>query len=92
MYFDPFKPNGISHCYQLEKRFCFKGGRVVHLYSNFNRTFSKQTVETLIRRHVLWRLVWVCTICLRPTKMMLGLYGLNYVCSTMFFTCSYDTP
>ena len=57
---------------------------MVHLYSNFNRTFSKQTLETLIRRHVLWRLVWICTICLRLTKMMLGLYGLNYVCTTMF--------
>ena len=34
-------------------------------------------METLIRRWVLWRLVWVCTVCLCPTKRMLGLYGLN---------------
>ena len=34
--------------------------------------FYKQTVETLIRR-----LIWVCTVCICPTKRTLGLYGLN---------------
>ena len=33
---------------------------------------------TLIRRHVLWRLIWVCTVCLCHIKRTLGLYGLNY--------------
>ena len=28
----------------------------------------KQTVETLIRHQILWHLIWVCTICLCPTK------------------------
>ena len=28
----------------------------------------------LIRRRVVRRLVWVCTVCLRPTKRTLGLY------------------
>ena len=28
-------------------------------YLNLDRTICKQTVETLIRRRVLWRLVWV---------------------------------
>ena len=30
-----------------------------------------------MRRRILRRLVWVCTICLRPTKMTLGLDGLT---------------
>ena len=52
-----------------------------HFYSNFNGTFCKQRVETLIRsgilqhrRHIL--LIWFCTVCLSPTKRMQGLYGL----------------
>ena len=36
-------------------------------------------METLIRRHVLWRLIWVCAVCLCPTKRMLGLYGLSNI-------------
>ena len=34
-------------------------------------------MENLIRRRVLWRLIWVCTVCLCPTKMTLGLHGLK---------------
>ena len=34
----------------------------------FNRKLCKQTVETLIRRRILWHLIWVCTICLIPQK------------------------
>ena len=52
-------------------------GGIFHLYSNFHRKFCKQTVETLIRRHVLRCLIWVCTVCICPTKRMLGLYGLR---------------
>ena len=44
---------------------------------NFDRTFCKQTVETLIRCRILQRLIWVWTICLRPTKRTPGLYGLS---------------
>ena len=33
-------------------------------------------METLIRCHALRHLVWVCTVCLLPTKRTLGLYGL----------------
>ena len=40
---NPFKPNGISHHNQLEH----------HFYSNFNRTFCKQFVETLIKHRIL---------------------------------------
>ena len=25
----------------------------------------------------MWRLIWVCTVCVRPTKRKLGLYGLS---------------
>ena len=73
-------PNGISHCYQLDESISVLrvGGWIFfHFYSNLGRTICKQTVETLIRRRVLWRLVCVCTVCLRPTKMTLGLYGLR---------------
>ena len=34
-------------------------------------------MKALIRRRVLWRLIWVCTVCLCPENGMLGLYGLN---------------
>ena len=44
---------------------------------NFKSTFCRRTVETLIRRRVLRRLVWVCTVCLCPTNRTLGLYGLR---------------
>ena len=43
-------------------------GGIFHSYSNFNRTFCELTVETLIRRRVLRRLIWVCAVCLCPTK------------------------
>ena len=33
-------------------------------------------METLIRRRVLWRLIWVCTVCLCPTRRTIGLYWL----------------
>ena len=53
------------------------------LYIRFCKqtAFCKQTVETLIRRHVLRLLIWLCTVCLCPTKRTLGLYGLK--CSTL---------
>ena len=34
-------------------------------------------METLVRRRVVRRLIWVCAVCLCPTKRTLGLYGLN---------------
>ena len=75
--FHPFMRNGISHRYQLEQSISvLRGVRwYLNFYSSFNRKLCKQTVETLIRRRILWRLIWVCTICLCPTKMTLGIYG-----------------
>ena len=52
-------------------------GGIFRFCPNSERTFCKQTVETLIRRRVLRRLVWIYTVCLCPTKRTLGLYGLN---------------
>ena len=74
MVFNPFKPNGISNHYQLEQYISVQGmlGGIFHFYSSFNRIFCKQTVETLIRRHILRCLIWACTICLRPTKKVLA--------------------
>ena len=38
-------------------------GGIFHIYSNFKRNFCKQIVENLIRRRVLWRLIWFCIVC-----------------------------
>ena len=79
--FNPFMTNGIAHPYQLEQsisvlRDVMFGG-IFHFYSSFDRKLCKQTVESLIRRHILWRLIWVCTVCLCPTKSAQGIYGLK---------------
>ena len=77
--FNPFMPNGISHRYQLEQSISVL--RDVRWYFSFlfkcNRKVCKQTVETLIRRRILWCLIWVCTVCLCPTKRTLDIYGLK---------------
>ena len=52
-------------------------GGMFHFYSNFKSNFCEQTVENLIRCHILRRLVWFCTVCGCPTKRTLGLYGLK---------------
>ena len=51
-------------------------GGIFHIYSNFNRIFCKQTVENLIRRRLLRRLVWFFIVCRCPTKRTLGLNGI----------------
>ena len=52
-------------------------GVLFHFYSISNRNSCKQTVDTLLRRCVLWHLIWVCSVCQGPQKGMLGLYGLR---------------
>ena len=60
-------------------------GGIFHFHSNFKRNLCKQTVENLIRRRVLRRLIWFCTVCQSPTKRTLGLYGFNtYTCMSIF--------
>ena len=75
--FNPFKPNGISHSHQLHKSIPILRdvSGIFQLYLNFNRTFCKQTVENLIRRRIMRRLISLCTVCPCPTKRTLGLYG-----------------
>ena len=52
-------------------------GGISNFYSKFKRNFCLQTVENLIRRRVLRRLIWFCTVYRCPTKRTLGLYWLN---------------
>ena len=79
-FINPFMPNGISLSYQLDQsisvlKSCWE---VLFIFIQILiRAFCKQTVETLIRHRILWCLIWVCTVCLCPTKRMLGLYGLT---------------
>ena len=73
--FNPFKLNVFYHLNQLDES--ISNFRVVgHFYAKFKRNFCKQTVENLIRCHVLWHLIQFCTVCQCPTKRMLGLCGL----------------
>ena len=53
-------------------------GCIFHFYSKLNRNFCLQTMEDLIRRLVLRRLIWFCTVCPCPTKRTLGLSGLMF--------------
>ena len=59
--------------------FSFYGllGGIFHFNYNYNRNNCKQIVETLIRRRVLRRLIWVCTVYLRSLKRTLGLHELS---------------
>ena len=49
-------------------------GGVFILFKNFNRKNFKQTAETQVRPPLLNHLIWVCTVCICPTKRTLGLY------------------
>ena len=73
---NPFMPNGISHCYGLDKSIPILGllGGILHFIQILKRNFYKQTVENPIRPSILQRLIWFCTVCLCPTKRRLGLY------------------
>ena len=67
--------------------FVLRGVGVIFIFLNFNRTFSKQTVETLIRYRVLLGLIWFCTVYLCPTKRTLGICGLIALYEKMPFPC-----
>ena len=47
--------------------------RLLYLTRNFLQ--FKQTVQTLIRRRVLWRLIWVCTVCQCQVQVLPSLHG-----------------
>ena len=69
----PFPSLSIGRVHLSFKRclVCF-----FHFYHIFDRNSCEQTVQTLIRRRVLRRLIWVCTDCLCPKNMTPCLYGL----------------
>ena len=50
-----------------------------------------KTVETLIRSRVLRRLIWVYTVCICPTKMTLGIYGLIYLSNFQYVLTPWAT-
>ena len=63
-------------------------GVLFHFYSISNRYSCLQTVKTLIKRRILRRLIWICTICLCSKNGMLGLYGLKiFLHSIYIFHC-----
>ena len=66
-------------CVNWTSPFPFQGlvGISFHFYSKLKRSFCEPIVEIQIRRRVLWRLIWVCTVPLCPTKSTLGLYSLR---------------
>ena len=53
----------------------------------YNRKFCKQTVETLDQMPRFWGLIWVCTICIFPTKRTLGLNGLALSTPCFYVFC-----
>ena len=63
----------------LNSVFCF--------YTHFTRIFCKQTLDSLIRCRVMWRLVLICTVCLCPTKKDFRLIWVNlcFRCSDVAF-------
>ena len=61
-------------------------GGVFHFDSNFKRIFCKQTVENLIRRRVLRRVIWFAFVCRCPTKRTLGLFGLSKATHSHIFS------
>ena len=72
--------NGLFHPHQMDVSISKFRGVWHFFYFNFIffRISCKQC-RPLIRRCVLRRLIWVCTVCLGPKKGKLGLYGLSSI-------------
>ena len=62
-------------------------GGILYFYSNFDRTLCKQTVEILIRRRILGRLIWVCSVCLCPQNLDARLKWVSFEQSTIKLDC-----
>ena len=96
------RATGLTHLCRMEfhslinwtSQFPFEGllDDSFHFSSNCDRTFCKQTVETLIRRRIVRRLVWVSTICTCPTKRTLDLNWLMFECSPASIFCEGELP
>ena len=86
---NPFKPNGISHCYQLEQPISNFGGVGGIFLSNFNSRFYKQIVKFLIRHRIIRYLIGICIVCLCLIIETSGLYGLRVInVSSFLHSCS----
>ena len=68
--FNPFKQIGHAYPYQLDQSISVLRcvGAVFNFYSNFDIISCNQTVETLIIRFVLWRLIWFAVFAFVPQK------------------------
>ena len=76
--------------------FEFIGCLVMIFFIKFKSTFCKQTVHNMIRRSILWHLIFFCIDCQTAMEWMQGLYGLltqvvhenlksiAYICKTLF--------
>ena len=54
-------------------------GLFSHFYTIFKGKPCQQTMQTLISRHSMWRLIWVCTVCLGSFNRFPGKNGLNQI-------------
>ena len=85
-------PGGLVHSYQLDELISnFRGAWCTFPFLSyfFDRNSRQLTVETQIRRRVLRRLIWVCTVYLCPKNGTLCLYGLKVLKTgqTLFMRC-----
>ena len=87
---NPFMPSGLFYFGQVH--FLYKGCLVSFYYCHVLRKYLNlmPTVQTLIRRSVLRRLIWVYNVCQCPFYATLGLYCLFYnsVTSPLFLSNS----
>ena len=68
--------NQPMHAFIMTNPFRTKGllDSNLQFHSNSKSTFCKQIVQNLIRRRVLWCLIWFYTVCHCPIKLTLCLY------------------
>ena len=86
---NPFIPNEISHPYQSDKSiFVLRVAGTFPFYSNVNRTFCKQIVESLIGRSILRLLICFSTVYKCPIKRTLGLSWVTFKIGCSCFTFS----
>ena len=73
--------NRLSHTIYWENPISILGtsGYEIYIFLEENGKTILQTVETLIRRRVLRRLIWVCTVCQLPFYGSPDYNGLNVV-------------
>ena len=72
----PFTPSGLFYSYKLAKSiFHFRVWRMV--YFLFDKNPFIQTLWTLIKHHILRRLIWIYTVCLGHMAIRLGIYPFN---------------